>query len=143
MLVNNHSRHELNYDQRESIADAQAELGRGYTTFSGALHTHFGNAKKLRDALSGNVSVVVAPSHLLLELWAKYPNLSQGTTIIQFGVCQSAKKRGRFAATSITVISWEWDLNQEWCDPTIVHKAEIQPTVETDFRTGLEHKYGS
>jgi len=124
LKVSNFSRHDLNVDQVRAI-QTWREMEIGLT-----LKPFFTSAEHLRSQIDGQTSVVVAPGAMLLELWADHQPLADGTRIIQFGADQSARKRGCFAATSITIFAW---VNGR---PVKIHQEAIVPTVEQSFRSG-------
>lgn len=122
--VNNFSRHNLNQDQINAIQTwRNIEIGETLKPF-------FTSAEHLRSQIDGQTSVVVAPGAMLLELWADPQPLTDGTRIIQFGADQSARKRGCFAATALTIFAW---VNGR---PVKIHQEVIAPTVEQNFRSG-------
>jgi hypothetical protein len=128
--VRNFSRHGFNADQEKALRKVfpGCTLGAPESPF-------FTDATDVGAKVSGATASLVVPWDLLLDALAE-GNLAAGTTLVAWRADESARKRGRFAATAVTVFTltaagtWEK-----------VTRREITPTVETDFRTGETTAY--
>jgi len=142
-MIYNYSRHDLNADQLAAL-----EVAFGEVEVSPPLNPFFVSAEDVKKKLDGKTSVAVIPGALLLEVMTG-DGFRAGTTIVVFRADQSARKRGRFAAIGMQVFQWqEINLPMTWGEPfaveggcsvvkpVLIHKSEITPTVEQDFRTG-------
>ena len=129
ITVQNVSRHNLNRDQ---IALVTEWVGSGEFEVTPPQKPFFTSAGDVVGRLSGKVSVAVVPMALLLEaIW----DLEPGTTILTFEADQAARKRGRFAASGMSVFVWDEH------GPQLTWRRAYSPTVEQDFRTGEVFPY--
>lgn len=129
--VKNFSRHRFNGDQRCAL------LENNYTPEDGARSPFFKNARDLTEQTQGEIASIVAPMGMLLEALATGHIFGWDTTIINWIADEDARKRGRFAVRGMQVFQVQ--------DGKVIllNQVEIDPLVESDFKTGEEFPYGS
>lgn len=118
--VKNFSRHEFNIDQIELLKMSN------YTPEGKALAPFFTSGDDLIEKIQGQNAAIVAPINIVLDALLKKVT----TKIFSWHADAAARKRGKFAATGVTVYYIS--------DGKVTGQMTLRksPTVETDFRTG-------
>ena len=128
VVVENFSRHAFNRDQRSVLNLVGLEAA------DGARAPFFHSAADFVEQIRGKVVSAVLPGDILRDCWAA--NLiPDGTVLVGWRTDQSARNRGRFAIRGLVIHEFVAGA------PVKIWDMEVEPIVESDFRTGEQFPY--
>jgi len=129
VVVENFSRHPFSRDQRSVLNLLGLEAAEG------ARAPFFEGAADFVKQIGGQVVSAVLPGDILRDCWTGEAVIPDGTVLVGWRTDQSARNRGRFAIRGLVIHEFVAGA------PVKIWDMEVEPIVESDFRTGEQFPY--